>query len=247
MQLSLITLASLASVAIASASVEERDFWPAHIPLAKRAVSGAEYQCHANCGYTILNAQQSGYCDDSQWKTYYQGCMECAYTYNLWPDYGDGVTSAAKSCGLTVSPSPSSGSSAASSTASAQSSAAQTSAAQTSAAQTSAVQTSAVQTSAAQTSAAQTSATQSSVRSSAVQSSSLAASASSAAASSSGSVSHATTPAASATTLVSTTPSLTLGSNSTTSSTSVPTAGAAKNFGSILVAGAAVFAAVNMM
>lgn len=50
MQLSLITLASLASVTIASASVEERDFWPAHIPLAKRAVSGAEYQCHANCG-----------------------------------------------------------------------------------------------------------------------------------------------------------------------------------------------------
>ncbi|CAI6094951.1 hypothetical protein V2G26_005028 [Clonostachys chloroleuca] len=229
MQLSLITLASLASVTIASASVEERDFWPAHIPLAKRAVSGAEYQCHANCGYTILNAQQSGYCDNSQWKTYYQGCMECAYTYNLWPDYGDGVTTAAKACGLTVSPSPSSGSSQASSTASAQSSAAQTSAAQTS--------------------AAQTSATQSTVRSSAAQSSSLAASASSAAASSSGSVSvtKATTPAASATTLVSTTPSLTHGSNSTTSSTSVPTAGATKNLGSFMVAGAAVLVAVNMM
>uniref|UniRef100_A0A8H7KCT4 Uncharacterized protein n=1 Tax=Bionectria ochroleuca TaxID=29856 RepID=A0A8H7KCT4_BIOOC len=243
MQLPLITLASLASVAIASASVEERDFWPAHIPLSKRAVSGAEYQCHANCGYTILNAQQSGYCDNSQWKTYYQGCMECAYTYNLWPDYGDGVTSAAKACGLTVSPSPSSGSSQASSTASAQSSAAQTSAAQTSAAQTSAVQ----------TSAAQTSATQSTVRSSAAQSSSLTASASSAAASSSVSVSvsvsvsKATTPAASATTLVSTTPSLTHGSNSTTSSTSVPTAGATKNLGSFMVAGAAVLVAVNMM
>jgi hypothetical protein len=54
MQLSLITLASLASVAIASASVEERDFWPAHIPLSKRAVSGAEYQCHANCGMIPL-------------------------------------------------------------------------------------------------------------------------------------------------------------------------------------------------
>ncbi|CAG9978453.1 unnamed protein product [Clonostachys byssicola] len=244
MQLSIITLASLASVAVASASVEERDFWPAHIPLAKRAVSGAEYQCHANCGYTILNAQQSGYCDNSEWKTYYQGCMECAYTYNLWPDYGDGVTSAAKACGLTVSPSPSSGSSQASSTASAQSSAAQTSAAQTSAAQTSAAQTSAVQ-----TSAAHTSATQSAVRSSAAQSSSLTASASSAAASSSGSVSvsKSTTPAASTTTLVSTTPSLTLGNNSTTSSTSVPTAGAAKNFGSFMVAGAAVLVAVNMM
>jgi hypothetical protein len=49
-----LALGSLAAMASASAldnAFARRDFkFPSTVPLAKRAVTGAEYQCHASCG-----------------------------------------------------------------------------------------------------------------------------------------------------------------------------------------------------
>ncbi|KAH6893151.1 hypothetical protein B0T10DRAFT_266939 [Thelonectria olida] len=107
-----LTLGSLATMASASAldnAFARREFkFPNTVPLAKRAVTGSEYQCHANCGYTILNAEEDSYCDDSEWKELLAACLECANTYDMWGDYGQGVEAAAEACGLSAVPSGSS-------------------------------------------------------------------------------------------------------------------------------------------
>ncbi|KAI5461558.1 hypothetical protein BGZ63DRAFT_386085 [Mariannaea sp. PMI_226] len=109
----ILTLGSLVTIASATAldnAFSRREFkFPATVPMHKRAVTGAEYQCHANCGYTILDADKEGYCDSSEWKELLQACLSCANTYNLWGDYGDGVKAAAEGCGLSAVPSGSSG------------------------------------------------------------------------------------------------------------------------------------------
>ncbi|OAA71474.1 hypothetical protein ISF_02025 [Cordyceps fumosorosea ARSEF 2679] len=100
------TLAAVGSVAsLASARVGFQ--FPDTVPLAKRQVTGAAYECHANCGYTIQDAAQDGYCDTDKWKTEFAACMDCANTYNIWRYYGTKVTDAAQKCGLTANPKPS--------------------------------------------------------------------------------------------------------------------------------------------
>ncbi|KAH7008534.1 hypothetical protein EDB80DRAFT_840891 [Ilyonectria destructans] len=105
---SVLTLGSLATLASASALANaqaRRSFqFPASVSIAKRAVTGAEYQCHASCGYTILDAEDDGYCDSSEWTELLAECLACATEYDLWPDYGDGVTAAAEACGLDATP-----------------------------------------------------------------------------------------------------------------------------------------------
>ena len=59
-------------------------------------------------GYTIENANQPNYCSNSTWKDLLEDCLECAETYDIWKDYGDGVSGVAKACGITPKPSPAS-------------------------------------------------------------------------------------------------------------------------------------------
>ncbi|KAI8714634.1 hypothetical protein NCS52_01183800 [Fusarium sp. LHS14.1] len=93
---------SLAS--LASATVKRELPFPDSVPLHKRQPSGAEYQCHADCGYTILNADEEGYCDSDEWKKLLADCLKCANQYDMWGDYGNGVTGAAKACGIDAVP-----------------------------------------------------------------------------------------------------------------------------------------------
>ncbi|KPM36791.1 hypothetical protein AK830_g9778 [Neonectria ditissima] len=110
MQLTLtaLTLGSLATLASANAlfnASARRSFeFPESVPMHKRAVTGAAYECHANCGYTILDAEDEGYCDSDEWNELYEACLACATEYDLWPDYGDGVEAAAEGCGLSAVP-----------------------------------------------------------------------------------------------------------------------------------------------
>ncbi|KAL1874351.1 hypothetical protein VTK73DRAFT_434 [Phialemonium thermophilum] len=75
---------------------------------ARQAPGSPEYECHADCGYTILDASIQGHCDNSTWKGLLQDCLECANKFDIWQYYGNGVQSAAQGCGLTAVPSPAS-------------------------------------------------------------------------------------------------------------------------------------------
>lgn len=67
-------------------------------------------------GLLITLGREEGFCDNDEWNERYGRCMSCANTYNIWQYYGNGVTSAAKKCGLSPTPKPS-GAAAASTTA----------------------------------------------------------------------------------------------------------------------------------
>lgn len=51
-----------------------------------------------------MDAEDDGYCDSSEWTELLAECLACATEYDLWPDYGDGVTAAAEACGLDATP-----------------------------------------------------------------------------------------------------------------------------------------------
>ncbi|KAJ6786641.1 hypothetical protein PWT90_09405 [Aphanocladium album] len=121
---SLVAIGSVASLASASVGFE----FPAAVPLSKRQTSGPAYECHANCGYTIQNSAQDGYCQDPKWKTLLNDCLDCALTYKIWQWYGDKVSAAAKACGLDATPKPAAGTGGASSSQAATTTAAPTSA-----------------------------------------------------------------------------------------------------------------------
>ncbi|CAM1508020.1 Fc.00g048680.m01.CDS01 [Cosmosporella sp. VM-42] len=95
-------LSSLATLATATVNVGFQFFDT--VALNKRQTSGPAYECHSNCGYTILNAKDEGYCDSADWQKLYETCLDCANQYDLWPDYGDGVKAAAEGCGLEAVP-----------------------------------------------------------------------------------------------------------------------------------------------
>ncbi|KAK1486139.1 hypothetical protein CABS01_13356 [Colletotrichum abscissum] len=79
--------------------------WLPIVPLhARQVTSGAKYECHENCGYAILGAAEDGYCTNSTWTDYFEGCLQCANTFDIWQYYGDGVTEAADGCNLDATP-----------------------------------------------------------------------------------------------------------------------------------------------
>ncbi|RSL62626.1 hypothetical protein CEP54_005632 [Fusarium duplospermum] len=149
-----VILGSLAS--LVSANVKRELPFPDSVPLHKRQPSGAEYECHADCGYTILNADEEGYCDSDEWKQLLADCLKCANQYDMWGDYGNGVTGAAKACGIDAVPEGASSGSATGSSAAATTTVVTsvTSAAATSAEATSAEESSADESSAEETTAA---------------------------------------------------------------------------------------------
>lgn len=52
-----------------------------------------------------MNAREEGYCDSAEWKQFLADCLKCANQYELWPDYGQSVEAAAKGCGIDAVPS----------------------------------------------------------------------------------------------------------------------------------------------
>ena len=72
--------------------------------LQKRQSGDPQFDCHANCGYSIRGARQPEYCGNQTWIDWYNGCMECAVEAGIWSMYGNSVSSAAQACGLSGIP-----------------------------------------------------------------------------------------------------------------------------------------------
>ncbi|CAH0018642.1 unnamed protein product [Clonostachys rhizophaga] len=249
------TTVVLAATAVSAASITRRDTFefPDNVPLVeKRQEPGTpRYECHANCGTALQLSRASDFsCDNSDFTRQFNACLDCALEFDIWQYYGNGLKAAATKCGLDATPKPtgSTGSSSAQSTSAAPTSAAPTSAAPTSTAASSAAQTSAASSSAASSSAA-VSSSGAAPSSSAVQTGT-----SRSASASSGAVASSTTPGSAVSTPTSRVPTSSIAGGNSTITTGSPntpvptTAGAAQLFGSTgLIAGAAIFAAVNMM
>lgn len=68
------------------------------------APSPESNQCHADCGYTILDAALPDHCTNSTWTGMLDDCLDCALVYDIWKDYGEPVAQAAQGCGLDATP-----------------------------------------------------------------------------------------------------------------------------------------------
>ncbi|GAB1314486.1 hypothetical protein MFIFM68171_04696 [Madurella fahalii] len=66
------------------------------------------YECHENCGNTIRLGRDPNPCDNNDWVSAYEACLECALEFDIWRIYSTGVTRVAESCGLSPSPVPAS-------------------------------------------------------------------------------------------------------------------------------------------
>ncbi|OLN85727.1 hypothetical protein CCHL11_07794 [Colletotrichum chlorophyti] len=108
---SFVTFTALASAASLAAATHPLFEYPAGVPaLEKRQDPGTpRYACHENCGLVISLGRQDGHCQNSEWNSRYNACLECANEFGIWIYYSNGVSSAATSCGLTPVPSPSGG------------------------------------------------------------------------------------------------------------------------------------------
>ncbi|KAF7562311.1 hypothetical protein G7046_g1820 [Stylonectria norvegica] len=104
MQLTCIALGLGSLATLAAASARSGFEFPDSVPLSRRQTSGPVYECHSNCGYTIIDAKDAGYCDSAEWNKLFEACLACANQYDIWEDYGDGVKAAAEGCGLDATP-----------------------------------------------------------------------------------------------------------------------------------------------
>merc|ERR1712000_471028 len=109
----LTSIVAIGAVATAAAAINfERGFtYPAGVPhVDKRQTSGAKCECHSNCGYALQAVEGSDdVCDDDEWNTLYQGCLDCALEHDIWRYYGGGLTPAGEACGLSTTPTPADG------------------------------------------------------------------------------------------------------------------------------------------
>ncbi|KAF2031752.1 hypothetical protein EK21DRAFT_11325, partial [Setomelanomma holmii] len=75
--------------------------------LLKRQAPGTpSYNCHDNCGTAITLSRQTDKCNIDAFKTNYNNCLECAGpdNYNIWRMYGNTLSAAGSSCGLSTEP-----------------------------------------------------------------------------------------------------------------------------------------------
>ncbi|EXJ94884.1 hypothetical protein A1O1_00002 [Capronia coronata CBS 617.96] len=95
---------ALAVAGIATVSAFE---YPDFVPLHRRQEPGTPlYDCHANCGGVITQSRTENFCSSATFLSYYDACMVCALTYDIWQYYGNSVTTAGTTCGLDTTPEP---------------------------------------------------------------------------------------------------------------------------------------------
>ncbi|KAK4239394.1 hypothetical protein C8A03DRAFT_32566 [Achaetomium macrosporum] len=102
-----VVFAALAAFAPVNAALAD-DGLDFHRALMSRQAPGTPaYDCHFNCGNTISGGRMANHCDNSTWIGLYEACLDCALDFDIWQYYGNGVTNAARACGLSPTPSPS--------------------------------------------------------------------------------------------------------------------------------------------
>lgn len=61
----------------------------------------------SSSGNALAGGRNPAHCTNSTWVEYYEACLDCALDFDIWKLYGNGVSGAASSCGLSATPSPS--------------------------------------------------------------------------------------------------------------------------------------------
>ncbi|RYO92367.1 hypothetical protein DL766_000335 [Monosporascus sp. MC13-8B] len=74
------------------------------VVLESRQMSEDARECHADCGYFIVDSSLPDQCGNSTWTDLLDDCLDCALEYDIWSVYGDGVTQAAGACDLPAVP-----------------------------------------------------------------------------------------------------------------------------------------------
>ncbi|KAK7937410.1 uncharacterized protein PG986_014278 [Apiospora aurea] len=101
-------LSSLATLAVADGLYVHSNELAAHF--AKRqqmpAPGTPAYNCHDNCGQSIIASRGGDPCHDKTFLTDYAACLSCAGpdNYGIWMYYGGALAKAASSCGLSATP-----------------------------------------------------------------------------------------------------------------------------------------------
>ncbi|RYP08776.1 hypothetical protein DL764_001687 [Monosporascus ibericus] len=72
--------------------------------LENRQISEEARECHADCGYFILDSSLPDQCGNSTWTDLLDDCLDCALEHDIWENYGDSVTQAAGACDLPAVP-----------------------------------------------------------------------------------------------------------------------------------------------
>ncbi|KAH3916201.1 hypothetical protein HBI56_036680 [Parastagonospora nodorum] len=92
-------------IALASASIHPEDIKFAAL-LKRQAPGTPSYNCHDNCGTAISLSRQPNKCENDAFKTNYKNCLQCAGpdNYNIWRMYGNTLSTAGASCGLSTEP-----------------------------------------------------------------------------------------------------------------------------------------------
>ncbi|RYP76029.1 hypothetical protein DL770_007307 [Monosporascus sp. CRB-9-2] len=94
-------LAVVSGGAAANVPVSELDI---SAVLESRQISEEARECHADCGYFILDSRLPDQCGNSTWTDLLDDCLDCALEYDIWRIYEDGVTQAAGACDLPAAP-----------------------------------------------------------------------------------------------------------------------------------------------
>ncbi|KAH6693808.1 hypothetical protein F5X68DRAFT_47113 [Plectosphaerella plurivora] len=103
--LSLVLPTALASSGADYRALRARDYQLADSVLESRQEMTPErFQCHSDCGNSILDAEVEGYCDSEAWQGLLESCLECVGEYPIWQHYRDPVQAAASACGLEATP-----------------------------------------------------------------------------------------------------------------------------------------------
>ncbi|RYP11950.1 hypothetical protein DL765_007529 [Monosporascus sp. GIB2] len=94
-------LAALSRGVATNVPVPEPDI---SVVLESRQMSEEVRECHADCGYFIVDSNLPDQCGNSTWRDLLDDCLDCALEYDIWRIYGDGVTQAAGACDLPAVP-----------------------------------------------------------------------------------------------------------------------------------------------
>ncbi|KAK7990701.1 hypothetical protein PG990_014981 [Apiospora arundinis] len=101
-------LSSFAAVALADGLYVHSNELAAHLSKRQQMPEPGTpaYNCHDNCGQSIIASRGADPCHDKTFLTDYAVCLSCAGpdNYGIWMYYGGALSKAASSCGLATTP-----------------------------------------------------------------------------------------------------------------------------------------------
>ncbi|KAK8109000.1 dynactin arp1 p25 subunit [Apiospora sp. TS-2023a] len=103
-----LVVASLAAVAVADGLYVHSNELAAHFAKRQKMPEPGTpaYNCHDNCGQSIIASRGKDPCHDKTFLTDYAACLSCAGpdNYGIWMYYGAALSKTASSCNLPTTP-----------------------------------------------------------------------------------------------------------------------------------------------